>query len=146
MQQVPHVVLEVKEHHAAQDAQDKAQERGCLTRQQGGWPPQPLRHCGGEDVQHVVVDGDGQSGPDVGPGDGPVWVEPVAVDAGPAGSQQVQDGVDPHQDEVGADRENGREGRASQEVVVVLQEVVPERLQDQALGLAPSHVVLVQHF
>lgn len=145
MQQVPQVVLEVKEHHAAQDAQDEAQERGRLPRQQGGRPPQPLHHRGGEDVQHVVGDGDGQSGPDVGPGDGPVWVEPVAVDAGPAGSQQVQDGVDPHQDEVSADREDGGEGRAPQEVVVVLQEVVPQGLQDQALGLAPSHVALVQH-
>lgn len=146
MQQVPQVILEVKEHHAAKDAQDKAQECGRLTRQQGGRPPEPLRHCSRQDVQHVVVDGDGQSSPDVGPGDRPVWVEPVAVDAGPGGSQQVQDGVDPNQDEVGADGENGRKGRASQEVVVVLQEVVPERLQDQALGLAPSPVVLVQHF
>lgn len=144
MQQVPQVILEVKEHHAAQDAQDKTQECGRLTRQQGGWPPEPLRHCSGEDVEHVVVHGDGQSSPHVGPGDGPVWVEPVSVDAGPSGSQQVQDGVDPNQDEIGADRENGREGRASQEVVVVLQEVVPERLQNQALRLAPSHIVLVR--
>lgn len=146
MQQMPEVILEVKEHHAAQDAQDKAQECGCLTRQQGGRPPEPLRHRSGEDVQHVVVDGDGQSSPDVGPGDGPVWVEPVAVDAGPGGSQQVQDGVDPNQDEVGADRENSREGWAFQEVLVVLQEVVPKGLQDPALGLAPSHVVPLQHF
>lgn len=146
MQQVPQVILEVEEHQAAQDAQDKARECGRLARQQGGRPPEPLGHRSGEDVQHVVVDGDGQSRPDVGPGDGPVGVEPVAVDAGPGGSQQVQDGVDPNQDEVGADRENGGEGRAPQEVVVVLQEVVPERLQDQALGLAPSPVVLLQHF
>lgn len=146
MQQVPQVILKVKKHRAAQDAQDKAQECGRLARQQGGRPPEPLRHCSGEDVQHVVVDGDGQSRPDVGPGDGPVWVEPVAVDAGPGGSQQVQDGVDPNQEEVGADGENGRKGRASQKVLVVLQEVVPEGLQDQALRLAPSHVALLQHF
>lgn len=93
----------------------------------------------------MVVDGDAQSSPDVGPGDGPVRVEPVAVDTGPGGSQQVQHGVEPNQDEVGSDREDCREGRASQEVVVVLQEVVPERLQDQALGLAVGHVVLIQH-
>lgn len=31
MQQVPQVILEVEEHHAAQDAQNKAQERGRLT-------------------------------------------------------------------------------------------------------------------
>lgn len=146
MQQVPEVILEVKEHHAAQDAQDEAQEWGRLTRQQGGRPPEPLRHRSREDVQHVVVDGDGQGGPDVGPGDGPVWVEPAAVDAGPGGGQQVQDGVDPNQDEVGADRENGREGGTSQEVVVVQQEVVPNRLQDRALGLALGHVLLLQHF
>lgn len=93
----------------------------------------------------MVVDSDAQSSPDVGPGNGPVRVEPIAVDTGPGRSQQVQHGVEPNQDEVGSDRENCREGRASQEVVVVLQEVVPERLQDPALGLAVGHVVLIQH-
>lgn len=142
---MPQVILEVKEHHAAQDAQEEAQECGCLTGQRGGWPPQPLGHCSREDVKQMVVDGEAQGSPDVRPGDGSIGMEPVAVDAGPGGSQQVQHGVNANQEEVGGDREDHGEGRAPQEVVVVLVEVVPERLQDQALGLAPSHVVLIRH-
>ncbi len=132
VQQVPQIILEVKDHHAAQDAQEKATECGRLTWQWSGRPPQPLRHCGREDVTYVVVDCDTQGGPDVRPGDGSVRVEPVAVDAGPSGSQEVQDGVHTNQEEVGGDGEDDGERGAPQKVVVVLVEVVPEGLQDQA--------------
>lgn len=142
---MPHVVLEVEDHHAAQDAQDEAPESGRLTGQRGGRPPQPLGDRSRKDVEQVVVDGDAKGGPDVLPGDGSVRMKPVAVNAGPGGRQQVQHGVDTYQEEVGGDGEDHREGRAPQEVVVVLVEVVPERLQHRALGLSPSHVVLTRH-
>lgn len=128
MQKVPHIILEVKEHHAAQDPQEEAQECGCLTGQWGRCPPQPLGYCRRKDVHEMVVDGDTQGSPDVRPGDGSIRMEPVAVDAGPSGSQQVQSGVNANQEEVGEHREECREGRASQEVMVVLAEVVPKRL------------------
>lgn len=145
VQQVPQIILEVKEHHAAHDAQEEAPESGCLAGQRGGRPPQPLGDCSRKDVKQMVVDGDTQGSPDVRPGDGFIRVDSVAVNAGPGGSQEVQRGVKNNHDEVGGDGENHGEERAPQEVVVVLVEVVPGRLQDQALGLAPSHVVLIRH-
>ncbi|KAA8584318.1 hypothetical protein FQN60_008103, partial [Etheostoma spectabile] len=136
--QVPQVILEVKDQRAAQDAQEEAPESGCLTGQRAGRPPQPLCHCSGKDVKQMVVHGDSQRIPDLGPGDGSVRVEPVAVDAGPGGSQQVKKSVMTNHQEVGGDGEYHGAERASQEVMVVLVEVVPDGLQDQALGLAPG--------
>lgn len=140
VQEVPQVVLEIKDDHAAQDAEKEAPERGGLRRQRGRRPPQPLRNRRGEDEEQVVVDGDTQGGPDVRPGDGFVRMQPVAVDGGPGGSQQVQRGVNTNQDKVGGDGEDHWEERAPEQVVVVLVEVVPERLQDQGVGLAPGQV------
>lgn len=145
VQQVPKVILKVKDYHATQDAQEEAPESGCFTRQRGGRPPQPLGNCGREDIKQVVVDSHTQRSPDVRPGDRSVRMEPVAVDKGPGGSQQVQHGVKSNQEEVGGDRQDHREERAPQEVMVVLVKVVPHRLQDQVLGLAPSHVVHIRH-
>lgn len=76
----------------------------------------------------MVVDGDTQSVPDVRPGDRSVWVQSVTIDARPGRSQQVQHGVDTNQDKVCGDREDHREERTPQQVVVVLMEVVPNRL------------------
>lgn len=145
VQQVPHVVLEVKEHHAAQDAQEEAQQRGRLAGQRGGRPPQPLGHGRGEDVQQVVAGGQTQGGPDVGPGDVPARVELVAVEARPGGRQQVQRRVEADQEEVGGDGEHRREVRAPQEVVVIPVEVIPKRLQDRTPETAPGHVVPLRH-
>lgn len=127
---MPQVVLKVKDYHAAQDTQEKAPESGCSRRQRGGRPPQPLSHSSWKDVEQVVVDGDNQGGPNLEPGDRSVRMELISVDAGPGGSQQVQHGVKTNQEEVGGDRQDHWEERAPQEVVVVLVEVVPNRLQD----------------
>lgn len=67
-------------------------------------------------------------------------MQPVTIDGGPGGSQQVQRGVNTNQDKVGGDGEDHGEERAPEQVVVVLVEVVPERLQDQGVGLAPRQV------
>lgn len=128
VQQVPHVVLEVKEHHATQDAQEEAEQSGRLAGQWGGRPPQPLGHSCGEDVQDVVVSGQTKGGPDVAPGDVSARVELVVVETRPGGCQHVQRRVEADQDEVGANGEHRREMRAPQELVVILVEVIPKRL------------------
>lgn len=145
VQQVPHVVLEVKEHHAAQDAQQEAEQRGRLARQRGGRPPQPLGHSGGEDVQEVVVGGQAQGGPDVGPADVSARVELVVVETRPGGCQHIQRRVEADQDEVGANGEHRREMRAPQELVVIPVEAIPKRLQDRTPETAPGHVVPLRH-
>lgn len=125
VQEVPQVVLEIEDKHAAQDAQEEAPEGGGFRGQRSRWSPQPLRHCSGKNEEQVVVDGDAKSHPDVGPGDGLVRMQPITVDEWPRGSQQVQHGVETHQHKVGGDREHHGEERAPQKVMVVLVEVVP---------------------
>lgn len=56
-----------------------------------------------EDLDQVVVDCEAEHGPDVVPCDRSVWVELVAVEGGPAGGQDVQQGVEGHQEEVGGE-------------------------------------------
>lgn len=58
VQEVPQVVLEIKDDHTAQDAEKEAPKRGGLWRQRGWRPPQPLCNRRGEDEKQVVVDGD----------------------------------------------------------------------------------------
>lgn len=86
VQKVPEVVLEIKDNRAAQDAQEEAAESRRFRGQRGRWSPQPLRHSSREDEEQVVVHGDAQGVPDVRPGDGSVWVQPVTIDARPGGS------------------------------------------------------------
>ncbi len=100
MQHVPQVVLEVEHHRAAHDSQQEGGERGRLAGQWHRRPPEPLGYGGGEDVEQMVVRGECQSGANVGPGDGAVLVDLVASDGWPGGSQQVQHGVEEHQNQV----------------------------------------------
>lgn len=103
VQEVPEVVLEIKDDHTAQDTQEKTPESRCFRGQRGWWPPQPLCHSSREDEKQMVVHSDAQGIPDVRPGYGSVLVQPVTTNAGPGGSQQVQHGVNTNQDKVCSD-------------------------------------------
>ncbi|KAK1803589.1 hypothetical protein P4O66_021005 [Electrophorus voltai] len=83
MQHMPQVVLEVEQYHAAHNAQQEGGERWGFRWERHRWPPQPLGHRCREDVQQVIVGGEGQRGTDVLPGDGTLRVDLVAADAGP---------------------------------------------------------------
>ncbi len=145
MQHVPQVVLEVEHHRAAHDSQQEGGERGRLAGQWHRRPPEPLGYGGGEDVEQMVVRGECQSGANVGPGDGAVLVDLVASDGWPGGSQQVQHGVEEHQNQVQGHWEDDRKERRAQAALVVLLKVIPHGLQHGALRQSPGCVADIQH-
>jgi len=129
VENVPHKILQVEQEQAGQHSPDEAGDAG-------GFPghlhvsPVPVEDRGGQDVDQVVVQGEGQAAAHLVPRDGAAGLELVAADERrrPQG-EAVQQHEGQAEEEVDADGEqHGEEGGAQE--AFVAQQQVPRSLEE----------------